>query len=397
MLQGTTKLPWKFSHHPAAAGTFFTVMLLGLKFCTCQYEGSLQNVRLGIQLLEDGIYRAALGWFAYEPEWFEHDHGNFAHIEAQSVNSFVHYLQNDPKALGGEYGGSFLDMDHCHPVWGPMENYAACRDKRKQLLLMLCQHEADRLQVWAQPVNYKLKIRNRRLQVRFGIESLRFRVRSEASRCRKKKSGGGISRLQNPFVGAAFQSSLKPRNVNCLGYLGNKFPRKPRYDIIPRAKKNDWISHGIRFSQSFGENVEILWKNMGLRSGYQPGQVRAFGMIAGGSGITPMFQVVRAVLENPSDKTKVHLVYANVMGKVGPGGHPSAIETGTKFYISNLDYSISNDDIKVFEIDNMKAWKSVLIFATSYALGLFMIAKSPWYFFPLAWAWTETAVTGVKL
>ncbi|CAH1425938.1 unnamed protein product [Lactuca virosa] len=156
MLQGTTKLPWKFSHHPAAAGTFFTVMLLGLKFCACQYEGNLQKVRLGIQLLEDGIYRAALGWFAYEPEWFEHDHGNFAHSEAQSVNSFVHYLQNDPKALGGEYGGSLLDMkDQCHPVWGPMENYAACRDKRKQLLLMLCQHEADRLEVWAQPVNYK--------------------------------------------------------------------------------------------------------------------------------------------------------------------------------------------------------------------------------------------------
>lgn len=37
------------------------------------------------------------------------------------------------------------------------------------------------------------------------------------------------------------------------------------------------------------------------------------------------------------------------MGKVGPGGHPSAIETGTKFYISNLDYSISNDDIKVID------------------------------------------------
>nr|KAJ0205876.1 hypothetical protein LSAT_V11C500274580 [Lactuca sativa] len=145
------------------------VMLLGLKFCTCQYEGSVQKVRLGIQLLEDGIYRyyiqlwktetncrATLGWFAYEPEWFEHDHGNFAHIEAQSVNSFVHYLQNDPKALGGEYEGSLLDIkDHCHPVWGPMENYAACRDKRKQLLLMLCQHEADRLEVWAPTVNYK--------------------------------------------------------------------------------------------------------------------------------------------------------------------------------------------------------------------------------------------------
>nr|CAB3461136.1 unnamed protein product [Digitaria exilis] len=45
---------------------------------------------------------------------------------------------------------------------------------------------------------------------------------------------------------------------------------------------------------------------------YKPGQVRAFGMIAGGSGITPMFQVTRAVLENPEDNTKVHLIYANV-------------------------------------------------------------------------------------
>ncbi|XP_014491315.1 NADH--cytochrome b5 reductase 1 [Vigna radiata var. radiata] len=45
---------------------------------------------------------------------------------------------------------------------------------------------------------------------------------------------------------------------------------------------------------------------------YQPGEVRAFGMLAGGSGITPMFQVARAILENPKDKTKVHLIYANV-------------------------------------------------------------------------------------
>ncbi|KAF6172359.1 hypothetical protein GIB67_031259 [Kingdonia uniflora] len=45
---------------------------------------------------------------------------------------------------------------------------------------------------------------------------------------------------------------------------------------------------------------------------YQPNQVKAFGMIAGGSGITPMFQVARAILENPKDNTNVHLIYANV-------------------------------------------------------------------------------------
>ncbi|KAI6676695.1 hypothetical protein NL676_037491 [Syzygium grande] len=44
---------------------------------------------------------------------------------------------------------------------------------------------------------------------------------------------------------------------------------------------------------------------------YKPGQARALGMIAGGSGITPMFQLIRAILINPRDKTKVHLIYAN--------------------------------------------------------------------------------------
>ncbi|XP_038695420.1 omega-6 fatty acid desaturase, chloroplastic-like [Tripterygium wilfordii] len=50
---------------------------------------------------------------------------------------------------------------------------------------------------------------------------------------------------------------------------------------------------------------------------------------------------------------------------------------------------------KVFEIDDVKAWKSVLISVTSYALGLLMISKAPWYLLPLAWAWTGTAVTGL--
>lgn len=49
---------------------------------------------------------------------------------------------------------------------------------------------------------------------------------------------------------------------------------------------------------------------------------------------------------------------------------------------------------KVFEIDDTKALGSVLISVTSYAFGIFMISKSPWYLLPLAWAWTGTAITG---
>ena len=34
-------------------------------------------------------------------------------------------------------------------------------------------------------------------------------------------------------------------------------------------------------------------------------------MIAGGTGITPMLQLIRAILKDPRDKTKMWLVFAN--------------------------------------------------------------------------------------
>ncbi|GJP77699.1 hypothetical protein CLOP_g8057 [Closterium sp. NIES-67] len=45
---------------------------------------------------------------------------------------------------------------------------------------------------------------------------------------------------------------------------------------------------------------------------YRPNMCRTMGMIAGGTGVTPMFQVARAILENPSDRTKISLIFANV-------------------------------------------------------------------------------------
>ena len=36
------------------------------------------------------------------------------------------------------------------------------------------------------------------------------------------------------------------------------------------------------------------------------------GMLAGGTGITPMYQVINAILRDPSDRTQLSLVSANV-------------------------------------------------------------------------------------
>lgn len=45
---------------------------------------------------------------------------------------------------------------------------------------------------------------------------------------------------------------------------------------------------------------------------YRANMLRAIGMISGGTGITPMLQVIRAIVKNPQDKTQVSLIFANV-------------------------------------------------------------------------------------
>ncbi|RYG47242.1 hypothetical protein EON67_08750, partial [archaeon] len=58
-----------------------------------------------------------------------------------------------------------------------------------------------------------------------------------------------------------------------------------------------------------GDEVEI--KGPIKKFDYVPNTWNAIGMIAGGSGITPMLQLIRAILDNPRDKTEVRLLFAN--------------------------------------------------------------------------------------
>ena len=47
---------------------------------------------------------------------------------------------------------------------------------------------------------------------------------------------------------------------------------------------------------------------------YTPNMVRHFGMIAGGTGITPMLQIIRAIIRGrkTGDRTEIDLIFANV-------------------------------------------------------------------------------------
>ncbi|KAJ0102569.1 hypothetical protein Patl1_05801 [Pistacia atlantica] len=94
------------------------------------------------------------------------------------------------------------------------------------------------------------------------------------------------------------------------------------FELVVKMYPNGRMSHHFRemkegeylpvkgpkvHSLSFKSSLRILG-----RFKYKVGQARAFGMIAGGSGITPMFQLTRGILENPKDKTNMNLIYANV-------------------------------------------------------------------------------------
>lgn len=47
------------------------------------------------------------------------------------------------------------------------------------------------------------------------------------------------------------------------------------------------------------------------RNGVKSYTKRKFGMVAGGTGITPMLQIIRAILNDPRDKSEVWLLFAN--------------------------------------------------------------------------------------
>ncbi|CUM62718.1 uncharacterized protein PRCAT00000274001 [Priceomyces carsonii] len=81
------------------------------------------------------------------------------------------------------------------------------------------------------------------------------------------------------------------------------------FDLLIKTYDKGNISRHVE-SKEVGDHVEIRGPK-GFFT-YKPNMVECFGMIAGGTGIAPMYQIISSVLRNPEDKTKIYLVYANI-------------------------------------------------------------------------------------
>ena len=83
---------------------------------------------------------------------------------------------------------------------------------------------------------------------------------------------------------------------------------KGHFDLVVKKYPNARMA-GYIFSLKPGEYLEV--KGPVMKQEYVPNKYKHIGMIAGGTGITPMYQVVQAVLNNPDDRTEIDLIYGN--------------------------------------------------------------------------------------
>jgi len=81
------------------------------------------------------------------------------------------------------------------------------------------------------------------------------------------------------------------------------------FDLLVKSYEKGNISRYLSLLK-IGDKIRVRGPKGQFK--YQPGLCRCIGMIAGGTGITPMLQIIRAVLKNPLDNTELSLIYANV-------------------------------------------------------------------------------------
>jgi cytochrome-b5 reductase len=82
-----------------------------------------------------------------------------------------------------------------------------------------------------------------------------------------------------------------------------------RIELVVKCYPDGQLSGQYLAHLELGDEVEFRGPKGSMR--YSKGLCKKIGMVAGGTGITPMYQLIRAICENDTDTTEVSLIYAN--------------------------------------------------------------------------------------
>jgi cytochrome-b5 reductase len=104
----------------------------------------------------------------------------------------------------------------------------------------------------------------------------------------KDKDGKVVARPYTPVS----------RDTNTKGYM----------ELLVKSYPDGNVSKYLT-TLEVGDDIHI--KGPFTKMEIKPNFKKEIGLIAGGSGLTPMLQIAEELLENPSDKTKITLVFCN--------------------------------------------------------------------------------------
>jgi len=125
------------------------------------------------------------------------------------------------------------------------------------------------------------------------------------------KDGKGVQRSYTPITG-----DETPGEVTfCIKvYRAGVHPKFPEGGKM--SQHLDSLKVGDEIDMR-GPKGHMDYKGMGsftvklMRKPLETRKAKQFGMIAGGTGITPMLQVIHAIIRNPDDTCSISLLYAN--------------------------------------------------------------------------------------
>ncbi|KAM5353376.1 hypothetical protein ACJ41O_000026 [Fusarium nematophilum] len=80
-------------------------------------------------------------------------------------------------------------------------------------------------------------------------------------------------------------------------------------ELVIKCYPDGKLTGGYLANLEVGDEVQFRGPKGAMR--YQRGLCKKIGMLAGGTGITPMFQIIRAICEDDRDLTEISLIYAN--------------------------------------------------------------------------------------